>query len=273
MGLKNLRQLVNNMKRYLRIYKAILKINAALILAYRANFLNHLFSTFAWAVFNVIWIGLLTNKAKVVFGWRADELVIITIGYVIITGVYYTLFAHNFENFSRIIDRGEFDSLLLKPLDAQFQISMIRVSFASLIRTIFGTGLLVWWVMTHNFVIGFFQVVSFIVLIGFGVIMMYGVWFLFITTLIWYPNLSNLIDFLYTLNGFARYPAEMLRNSGAMPLLLFIPISLIVATPVKALLQKNAWGDIMLLMGIGMAFFILSRMFWKFALKHYTSAS
>lgn len=261
------------MKRYLQIYQAIIKINFALILAYRANFFNHLFSTSAWGVFNFIWIALLTNKAKFIFGWRGDELVVITIGYVIMTGVYYTLFAHNFENFSRIIDRGEFDGILLKPLDPQFHISMINISFASFIRTIMGLGFLIWWILSHNYAIGLFQVVSFIILMGIGVILMYTIWFLFITLLIWYPNLNNMVDFLYNINGFARYPAEMLRNGGAVALFIFVPISLIVATPVKVLLQKNAWGDVGLLIGFSVVLFYLSRQWWKYALKSYTSAS
>jgi len=225
------------MKRYIRIYKAIIKINAALILAYRANFINHIFSSFAWGVFNVVLILLLTSKTKLVFGWRSEELVIITIGYIIVTGVFYSLFAHNFENFSRVIDRGEFDSLLLKPLDTQFQISMMRVSFASLIRTVFGTIFLIWWLSSHHFAIGPFQVAGFIILVGLGVIVMYSVWFLFIAMLMWYPNLNNIIELLYTLNGFARYPTEMFKSIGIAPFLVFLPLSIIVATPVKVLLQ------------------------------------
>jgi len=264
---------MNTFKRYIRIYKAVLKINVALILAYRANFLNHLFSTGAWGVFNFIWITLLTNKAKQAFGWNGNELVVITIGYIIITGVHYSLFAHNFENFSRIIDRGEFDGMLLKPLDTQFQMSMMRVSFASLIRTILGSALLVWWVVMHQFSVGIFQIVAFIALMGVGVVLMYAVWFLFITTLIWYPNLSNMIELLYTLNGFARYPTKMLTASGFTPLLLLVPLALIVATPVSVLLQKNTWSDVGLLVLLGIGLFAVSRVFWKFALKSYTSAS
>lgn len=257
----------------MRVYWAIIKINVALILAYRANFLNHLFSTFAWAVFNFIWIGLLTNKTTSVFGWRSDELVTITIGYIIVTGIYYSLFAHNFENYSQTIDRGKLDSILLKPLDSQFQMSMMNVSYASLIRTILGGAALAWWATIHHYAVGPFQVVGFIVLLCVGVIVMYSVWSLCMTTLIWYPNLSNMVDFLYTMNGFARYPAEMLRKSGVLFLLLFVPISLVVATPIKALLQKDAWGDIILLLVLSMILFSCSRLFWKHALKSYTSSS
>jgi len=273
MVLKNLLPWGNNMRRYLRIYKAIININFALILAYRANFINNMISSFVWGIFNFVWIGLVTNKTSKVFGWRSDELVVIILGYVLLTGLYYSLFAFNFQRFSRIIDRGEFDGMLLKPIDSQFQISMLHINYATLIRTIMGSGLLIWWVTSHYFVIGIFQVVGFIVLIGVGICMMYSIWFLLITTLIWYPNLNNLVDLLYTLNGFARYPTEMFIKSGAIPLLIFIPISLIVSTPAKVLLQKNAWGDIGLVVGIGCLLLTLSRVFWKHALKSYTSAS
>lgn len=261
------------MKRYLRIYNAIIKINLSLILTYRANFFNNMFSSFAWGVFNFVWIALLTNKAKMIFGWKSEELVIITICYVTLTGLYYTLFSHNFGNFSRIVDRGELDGILLKPIDSQFQISMIRISFPSFIRTIMGVLALIWWVNVHAISIGIAQAFAFVILFGVGVLLMYSVWFLFITILIWYPNLGNLVELLYTLNSFARYPTEVIKSEGVTALLIFIPISLIVSTPVKALLQKNAGWDVMLLVVISACLFYISRLWWKYALKHYTSAS
>lgn len=273
MALKSLRQWDNNMRRYLRIYKAIIKINIAYILTYRANFFNGMISSFLWGAFNVMWVTLITYKAKQAFGWQSNDLVIISIGYVILTGFSYTLFAHNFENFSRIIDRGEFDSVLLKPVDSQFHISTTRISIGSFIRTITGGSFLIWWVTSHHYVIGPVQLISFLLLLGVGVCLMYSIWFIFITSLIWYPNLSNLTELLYTFNGFARYPAEMIRSSGSFLLFFFLPISLIVATPVKVLLQKNAWGDMSILFGLSIFLLYLSRIWWKHALKSYTSAS
>ena len=272
----NLALLANNMKqlkRYVRIYQAILRINIAAVMAYRANFINNVFTSFAWGVFNFVWIILLTNKSTQVFGWKRDELVFITIGYVLLTGLYYAFFGRNFELFSRIIDRGEFDGILLKPIDSQFHISTLRVGVASLIRAIMGTGILMWWIAIHHYSVGPFQIVSFIVLLAVGVMLLYTIWFLFISLLIWYPNLSNLVEILYTINGFARYPSEMIKNIGSLPLLIFLPLALIVSTPVKALLQKNAWGDIFLLVGIFVVLFSFSRVWWKRALRSYTSAS
>lgn len=261
------------MKRYIRIYKAILRINGALLLTYRANFINGLISSFCWGIFNFVWIALLTHKGQTVFGWKSSELVFITISYVIVTGVFYAFSAHNFTNLSRIIDRGELDGILLKPLDSQFQISVMRISFGSLIRVIMGAILLIWWAIHNNYSIGIFQIINYSGLLMIGVVILYSIWSLCMTFLIWYPNLGNLVELMFTFNGFARYPSELLLKSGIWGLMIFLPLSLICSLPVKALLQKNSWNDVGLLIGICIVLFYLSRKFWKFALKHYTSAS
>ncbi len=261
------------MKRYFRIYKAIIRINFAMILAYRANFINSFISSFSWGSFNIIWILLLTNKARTIFGWKSEELVGITISYVIVTGIFYGLFARNFDALSRIIDRGELDSILLKPLDSQFQISMMKISFGTFIRVSLGTLLLVWWAHVHNYNIGLFQIVSYISLLTMGITLLYSMWMFCITFLIWYPNLGNLVELLYTFNGFARYPAELIQKSGVGGLYIFFPISLICSIPIKTLLGRGMLIDTIFITLLGGGLLLISRFWWKYALKQYTSAS
>lgn len=261
------------MHRYIRIYKAIVRINGALLFAYRASFINGLISSFCWGAFNFVWIILLTHKGQSVFGWKSEELVFITVSYVIVTGFFYALSAHNFTNLARIIDRGELDGILLKPLDSQFQISLMRIAFGSLIRVVMGGIFIVWWAAHNGYSIGLFQVVGYLALLMVGIIILYSIWLLCMTCLIWYPNLGNLVELMFTFNGFARYPTELIQKSGIGALLIFFPISLICATPVKTLLQQNDWGNIGFLIGFGIGLFYLSRQWWKYALKYYTSAS
>ncbi|MFH0773130.1 MAG: ABC-2 family transporter protein [bacterium] len=261
------------MKRYFRIYKAIFRINIAYILAYRISFINNIISSLGWGVFQIVWITLLTNKAQTAFGWRQDEMIFLAMGYIVALGIFHFLFSRNFDAFSRIIDRGEFDSHLLKPLDTQFSISTMILSYANVVRSLVGIILIIWWAHIHHYPIGPLEVLNFALLIGVGVMTMYSIWFIFITLLIWYPNLNNMADFLYTLNGLARYPSDMIRMSGKIILYLFIPLALVVATPMRALLRKNVLPDELLLVGLCVLLFYISRMFWKHSLKSYTSAS
>lgn len=243
------------------------------MLAYRASFINGILASLGWGMFQIIWITLLTNKAQIIFGWSRDEMIFLAMGYIVSLGIFHFFFSRNFDAFSRIIDRGEFDSHLLKPIDTQFSISTSVLSYPNALRTIVGIILMVWWAYIHHYPIGVLEVLHFSLLIGVGVMLMYSIWFIFITSLIWYPNLNNMVDFLYTINGLARYPSEMFRVGGKLILYLFIPLSLTIATPIRVLIQKSLWPDELLLVGICALLFYISRKFWKYSLKYYTSAS
>lgn len=261
------------MDRYLRIYWAMIKINFAYLLAYRANFVNNIISALAWGTFQVVWITLLMGKRGTVFGWTADDMILLTFGYFMVLGVFHFLFSRNFDMFSRIIDRGEFDAILLKPIDSQFHSTMRIVSFANLVRAIVGLVLIIVWIVIKHYSVTLVQVVLFGFYMGIGVITLYSIWLIVITTLIWYPNLSNMTDLLYTINGLARYPGELIRSSGKIILYILIPLSLSISAPMKILLQKNALEDVVILTLSALVLFTVSRLFWKHSLKFYMSAS
>ncbi|MFZ2026715.1 MAG: ABC-2 family transporter protein [Microgenomates group bacterium] len=261
------------MKRYLRIYLAILKINLAYLFAYRANFINNIIVSLGWGVFQIVWIVLLTGKRGDFYGWTQNDLVFLTLGYFMTLGIFHFLFSRNFDAFSRVIDRGEFDAILLKPLDSQMHATMRIVSYANFIRSVVGLVLIVVWTTVQKYPITYGDALLFGIYIGVGVMTLYSIWLLFSTTLIWYPNLSNMIDLLYTINGLARYPSEMIRYSGKVILYFLIPLLLTISTPVKILLHKNAIEDVIALTLCCVILFTVSRIFWKHSLRHYTSAS
>jgi ABC-2 type transport system permease protein len=62
---------------------------------------------------------------------------------------------------------------------------------------------------------------------------------------------------------------------GASIFLFFalFPLTLVVVTPIKVLLQKASVNDIVWLVVCAISLFIISRKFWQFALRSYTSAS
>ena len=93
------------------------------------------------------------------------------------------------------------------------------------------------------------------------------------TFLIWFPRLTNIIDFLFTIDGMARYPSEMIKKLNPIILFFILPFTLSVATPVKVLVRGSFDGDIIYLIIISVGMSVVSRLFWLYALRHYTSAS
>ncbi len=261
------------MKHYLKIYQRLLKMNFSLILAYRVGFINSVVSTIGWGIFQIIWVTILTHRIKSAFGWSKDELILLAISYVIVIAVFHLLFSRNLERLSRIIDKGELDTILLKPVDSQFLVSTWIVRYANFFRIFLGLGFLFYLTNQMGIHLTFIHVLSYLTLIFFGLMLLYSLWFIFSTILIWSPQLNNLIDFLYTINGMARYPTEMVKTLPFYLLPLILPFTITIVTPTRALFGKVLSGDIFVLLILAFLLFYLSRRFWKFALRYYTSAS
>ncbi len=261
------------MKRYLRVYRTLCAMSLETLFAYRANFINSSVSSFSWGVFSFISIFLLTSKTTTIYGWKREEIILLTCGYGILIGVFHTLFSKNFERMAEVINFAQLDPILLKPMDSQFLLSMRWINYTAAIRIVLGISLLIYFMHALSIVLTWFSFISFFLLLVVGIVLLYSLWFIVATLLIWFPRLSNLIELMYTVSGMTRFPGELYKNASAYLFLFLLPITLIVTTPVKFLVRRATAIDIIELLVFAFVFFVLSRKFWKFALRFYASAS
>lgn len=258
---------------YLRVYKKILQLNLAALTAYRWNFINSTLSSISWGIFSIASIMLVTNHTAKIFEWSREEILLLTGIYGIVLGIFHFFFSSNFDRLSQIIHRGELDIFLVKPIDTQFLLSTSRVGYTSIFRILMNIGFTVYLLNQLAIKLSLFQIASFCFLLVIGILLLYSIWFIISTLIIWFTRLSNLVDLMYTLSNIARYPNEMYQQLVWYVFLFLLPITLVVSTPTKVLLQKALAGDVVLLLLFSVTFFLISRKFWKFALRYYTSAS
>lgn len=261
------------MKHYIRIYLALIKLNVASLFAYRSNFYNALVISTGWGVISVGAIVLLTAKTSSVYGWSRNELLLLSGIYSIITGVFHIFFSSNFERFSEVIHYGRMDGFLLKPVDEQFLLTCTIFRPVTIIRFILGIVFCIFILSLMHRSVTLMTVVSFFILCLASVMLLYAIWFSVVTLTIWFTTLSNLVDFLYNASNLGRYPSEILTKTGSIFAFLLIPLTFIASIPAKQLIGKATVVDVSTLFIFSCGFFFLSRKFWKFALRHYTSAS
>lgn len=261
------------MKSYIRLYNTLLHLNAENLLAYRANFTTNVISSVSWGLFSIFSIMLITGRANAIFGWRREEILLLTAIYSILIGVFHMLFSKNFERFSNLVYYGQLDGLLVKPVDSQFLVSFWLVNYTSIFRILLGLVYTAYLLYAYQMPIHPAGVVSFVLLLVVGLSLLYSIWFLAVTLTIWFPRLTNIVFFMYSVSGLTRYPQEMYRQLAGYIFLFLLPITLVVTMPTRALVQKFSAIDAMMLVGFAVGLFGISRLFWKFALRYYTSAS
>lgn len=271
--LRSILLLVNNMKRYLRIYLRLLKVNFANFLAYRANFINSLISSGVWSTFGIVSMLFLTSRSSSVFGWSRNEILLLTAVYNILFSVYYCFFSENFEDLPLIVHLGRLDGLLLKPINTQFLISAWKIGYHSIIR--FSIGIIFLFYLLNNMKINvnYVSILLFIFTSVLSIAIVYSIWFIVMTTTIWFSQLSNLPEFMFAVNGVIRYPGEIYKNYSKLLYVLFFPLTLVATIPVRAIIAKIQLSEFIFLISSAFILFYVSNKFFRFALRFYTSAS
>ena len=261
------------MTRYLKIYYSLTRINFSQLLAYPADFIINTINSLAWSGFSVLSIYLLSSKSGTLYGWTPIQLILLTAIYNAIMGIYRVLFDINFYQLSKIINLGQLDGYLLRPIDSQFQMSLWYINYSGVLRLVIAFLFILYLLPLNHTALTVFNILPFLFVIMAGVIIFYSINFFFITFLIWYPRLSNIIELINIVIGSARYPKEMYSEAAIYLFYIMLPVILIASTATNILIHKNYLQDSILIFIFAVILFILSRFFWKFALRYYTSAS
>ena len=269
----NLQLLGNSMKRYFNVYKKLLQLNYHALIVYRGNFVNTVVSSVSWGIFSIVSMVLLTSKTSSIFGWTREEILILTGSYSIAIGLFHMIFSRNFDRFSRIVNLGQLDSILVKPIDAQFLLSFWIINYASFFRIILGIVFTAIMIKNVGLMVDISRIIIFTLLALVGLVLLYSIWFFVIVFTLWSTRLSNLVDLMFTVSGISRYPPEMLRQLSFFVFAFFLPLTLIISTPTKVLLHRANFWDVLFLLLFSVIFLFVARKFWKFALRFYTSAS
>lgn len=261
------------MKRYLYIYYLFFRFSLLEALAYRLNFVNSIFAHLVWAAFQFVSIILLTSKTKTVLGWSREELLLLTANFNLLMGIFRMMITQNLDQFAIIVHYGKLDQYLVKPVDSQFWVSLRRANIGSLVRI--PVALIVSNYLLHlmKIELSIQQFLLFMFFLAIGMVILYSIWFMTMTLIIWFTNLLNLKDFLDNITGIIRYPREVFENTAFFYFLLFFPLSLVITVPTKYLLGKVEFYEIAYLCMVAVLLFSCARIFWKFALRYYTSAS
>ncbi len=259
--------------KYTHIYGAILKINFARFLEYRGNFIPNSLVSILWGAFSIVVIVLLMSNSTSIYGWKRSELLVLTAAYSAIVGMFHTLFTRNFEEMSNIIHKGQLDGMLLKPIDAQFMLTNLNINFPSFPRVFIAIGFILWVLQINHIVVTPIQWLYFVLLGCIGLLLLYSIFFTILTITVWQSHLSNLNELLHHLLDSAKFPQDMYRQFFAYGAFFLIPIALIISLPTKALFARLSGIDVTIFFALACGLFLFSRIFWKFALRSYTSAS
>jgi len=138
---------------------------------------------------------------------------------------------------------------------------------------ILGLSIVFWAAIQSGSTFSLYSLFIFIISLLIGFIILYSVWFLIAASSIWFVKTWNATEVLRALLAAGRYPISAYPVVLRFIFTLVLPVAFLTTFPAEAILGELKFNILFFGLILSSFFFIFSRLFWQFALKHYTSAS
>jgi len=261
------------MKKYWRLYCLLVKLNLMKALSYRGNFIFGFIITGMESLTMFAAIGIVFTKINTLAGWNFGDVLVLNGVHLLANTASWLLFRGGINDFDRVINRGEFDFYLVRPVSAQFYASIQRIDVEDVARGIVGIVVMFFGLSQNNAVIQLIHLPLFFLTFFCGQAVLYGV-FLSLKTISfksiqgWATN-----NIAFRFQELASYPTDIYRGILKTVYTFILPLIFVATVPTKALLGKLpfelAVGSII----AAIISFCIARFFWQMGIKNYSSAS
>jgi ABC-2 type transport system permease protein len=258
--------------RYAKVLWSFWRTSLAAELEYRLNFLLALLSSAGNIAGNLFGLSLFYTNDGTLGGWSFHQALLVMGLFTTLQGMSRVLLTPNLQRIIEHVRTGTLDFVLLKPLDSQFWLSARRISPWGVPDLLLGLGTVVFAAVRLGL-----PAPRLLLAIGpfiLSAIIQYSLWFMLASVSIWYVKVHNVTEVLNGLLGAGRYPIDALPAGAYRFVFTFIvPVALLTTVPARVALGQDAGRWLLFSSAFALGAFLVSRAFWRFALRYYTSAS
>lgn len=259
--------------RYLRLYRQFLLFSISKTAEFRMDFFFRILMDFIYYGTNIYFFKVIFLHSSALAGWTESQVMVFVGIFLIIDGINMTLFANNLWWIPMLVNKGELDYYLLRPVSSLFFLSTREVAINSFINLLFASGIFVWAITSYPESISWDRYVLMSFLMVLGLLLYFFLRIIFILPVFWTHGGKGGEMVFWTLNRLIERPDRIFRSWMRVAVVTIIPFGIMSSYPAHVLWEKNPWpyvGGSILATSI---FGVMTVLLWKFALKSYSSAS
>jgi len=212
-------------------------MNIKTVMGFRADFILLIISGTLTQMLGIIFIFTLFSKVPEIYGWNVYEIIFMYSIVYIVDGLVSFLFDGTW-NLTSVINSGEFDRILLRPVSPVIQIVTLGFGSQGIGNFVMGIFLLVYSINHLNIdkgVLPTFYIVLFILI---GVFLRVSINLCVAAASFWTKNGNPLMMANYSLSEFSKYPLSV-YNWFIQVIVVIIPYAYVSFVPATLILKKD----------------------------------
>jgi ABC-2 type transport system permease protein len=263
-----------NLKRYLTIYAALWKNSVAREMSFKGNFLLWIVVELLWFGLQLCFVGVIYSQTSSVGSWSQWQMVLLVGASSFIQQIYQAFFLVNCTNLSELVRTGKMDFLLLLPINTRFIVSLRQVDLGAFVNAVFAACVMVYAAVRLQLHPTFGQLAGFGALCLVGILIHYSLMFMLAAISFWTVRAQGIVWGYYNLFNIARMPDEAFKGAFRAVFTFALPVLLVSNVPTRVLAGTvTSLTGLLVLLGLGVAWALVSEWFWRLSMRKYTSAS
>jgi ABC-2 type transport system permease protein len=258
--------------KYINVYGVQLKNNWVRAAVYRTNFLTAVATDVVWILVELSLFTVIYSNVPVIAGWTREQVFFFLGIFFSSDALFTTFFQRNFWMFSDLVNRGELDILLTKPIHPLFLALSRWVDLTAIFNFFLGMYIAAKYAGPAGFQGGWrWGLVLGWLLIGLASALFLR--FAFSIWVFWTDRSWALSRMYYQFFAFATKPDSLYPKMLRYMVLSFLPFAFIGSVPARALLHgltPREYGWVALVLG---SFLAADITLWRRGLRRYQSAS
>lgn len=257
---------------YLKTWKQLASMSFSSLLSNRIDSLSYFFGKAIRFAFFGIFILSLFHFVDSIAGYSKYEVLFFFLTFNLVD-VGSQFFLRGIYFLRNEVKKGQFDMVLIKPANPLFLVFTRLIDFLDLLFLIPIIGLLTYVAVLIPGSFSLFSMLGYGAFLMLSTILVLAIHIISSAVTVFTMESDNVIWLYRETMTLGRFPPTILSSGIQFIFTFIIPIIIIVAYPVKALLGELTVQHAILACIVTAFFFMFSLFIWKLSLRHYTSAS
>lgn len=258
---------------FLRLFVSFFWVSFMGEMAYRVNFFVQLFQSVLSLGVSLAGLAVIFTYTDSLGGWSAEEILALVGVYFLVGGIVGLLIQPGMEQLIASVRDGTLDFTLTKPEDTQLLASIQRVDIWKLIDIVLGFGVLIFAMVRLGGSLGAWEAATFLGMLLAGASIIYSFFLVLATLSFWFVRVENILTVFQSMYEAGRWPVSLYPGWLRYGLTFVVPIAFATTIPAEALTGRLTLGTTMGALIAAAALLVLSRVFWKIGLRHYSGTS
>lgn len=226
------------LKKYVRLYLSFTTQYLKILMQSKTNFFIGLFAMFCFQATGIVFIYLIFQNIPNLNGWSLDQVVFIYGFAQLPRGLDHLITDFIWIFSQNVIVRGDFDRYLLRPINPLFQLIVERFQPDALGEIVIGIILVAVAGGRLHMKFGFLDILLFAVVVISGSVIYTSIKLFFASLAFWIKNSISIVDMIYALNDFAKYPIGIYSRVVQIIITFIIPFAFTAFIPAGYFIGK-----------------------------------